>query len=362
MTNKCTLLIDGNWLLQSRVSIMMDRFNEDNPNIAKEQASQDLKELMARSINVILNRFKCIDNIIMVSDGGSWRKQIPIPKSLEDTVYKGNRSQDHKIDWNYIYKALNQLTDHTKNIGITTSNSINIEGDDWIWYWSRRLNSEGVHCVIWSSDNDLKQLTQVEDNGSFTVWYNDRNGLWLPEALNNEINTDDDMMNFFMKPERYSSVLEALKNGSKEVHYINPEAIALSKIICGDSGDNIKSVFRYVKNGRTYRVTEKEWDKLAKLYNINTVDDLHSKMNQMANAICILEKYKDANPIKEDIIEMIQYNTKLVYLNESVIPETISMVMNQQEYKQYDVPYIRSNFRVLLDNNEDYIKNLFEGI
>lgn len=362
MTNKCTLLIDGNWLLQSRVSVMMDKFRKDNPNIAKEQASQDLKELMARSINVVLNRFSSIDNIIMISDGGSWRKQLPIPKSLQDTIYKGNRSQDSDTDWNYIYKALNQITSHTRKLGITTSNHSNIEGDDWIWYWSRRLNAQGTHCIIWSSDNDLKQLVQVDGSGAFTAWYNDRNGLWLPDSLKNEISTEDDIMDFFMKPEYHSPILESLKKGSKEVNYIFPQSIALSKIICGDSGDNIKSVFRYVKNGRTYRVTEKDWNGLAKLYNINTVDDLHTNINQMANAICFLGKYKDANPNKEEIIEMIKYNTKLVYLNESVIPETTIMVMNQQEYHTYDIPYIRSNFRILLDNNDDMIKNLFEGI
>ena len=47
-----------------------------------------------------------------------------------------------------------------KKQGIVVSNHSSIEGDDWIWYWSRRLNEEGTSCIIWSSDNDLKQLVQ----------------------------------------------------------------------------------------------------------------------------------------------------------------------------------------------------------
>ena len=72
------------------------------------------------------------------------------------------------------------------------------------------------------------------------------------------------------------------------------------------------------------------------------------------------KKYKQYKPNISDIEEMIDYNIKLVWLHESVIPETITMFMNQQEYKQYDINYIKSNFKVLLDEN-DFIKNLFEG-
>ena len=101
--NNCTLLIDGNWLLLSRFSVINKGFDKKNPDYMKEQASLDLQDLLARSINVILNRFPIIDNMIFISDGGSWRKQLPIPKSLNDITYKGNRTTDVEMDWHYIY-------------------------------------------------------------------------------------------------------------------------------------------------------------------------------------------------------------------------------------------------------------------
>ena len=58
---------------------------------------------------------------------------------------------------------------------------------------------------------------------------------------------------------------------------------------------------------------------------------------------------------------MIAYNTKLVWLNESTIPDTIIQFMNQQEYKRFDVGYLRSNYKVLVKENDD-IQNLFESI
>ena len=135
--NNCTLLIDGNWLLLSRFSVINKGFDKNNPDYMKEQASLDLQDLLARSINVILNRFPIIDNMIFISDGGSWRKQLPVPKSLNDITYKGNRSTDVEMDWHYIYGALNKVFKHCKELGVTCSQYSNIEGDDWLWYWSR---------------------------------------------------------------------------------------------------------------------------------------------------------------------------------------------------------------------------------
>ena len=247
--NKCTLLIDFNWLTISRFSVMMDKFEKNNPESVIESAKQELKETMARSINVILNRFSSIDNIVIAADGGSWRKSLPIPKSLKDITYKGNRKQAIEYDWNSIFGAANELLNNCKEIGLTCTQFNNIEGDDWIWYWSRRLNADGVHCIIWSIDNDLKQLVQKDHNtGAFTVWYNDKNGLWIDSEMKEpELNDLD----FFMNPIYESPILESLKQHSKStVNYIYPSDVILSKIICGDSGDNIKSVFRYEKNGR----------------------------------------------------------------------------------------------------------------
>lgn len=358
--NKCTLLIDGNWILQSRVSVLFDKFEIQNPLPVKQAAADELKEMIARSIHLILNRFQCIDNIILVSDGGSWRKQLPIPNSISTNVYKGNRQSDKEYDWNLIFKTFNNFVKHCKDIGITCTQYFNIEGDDWIWYWSRRLNSQGIHCIIWSVDNDLKQLVQKEnETGAWTVWYNDKNGLWINDVLKEQEVSDID---FFMTPPQYHSViLENLKNHSKgTVNYINPDDIILSKIICGDSGDNIKSVFRYMKNGRTYRVSEKEWSKISKEYNISSIDRLLNYIPETASAIANHKKYKNFKPSISDIEEMINYNIKLVWLNENVIPDTLVAAMNQQEYKQYDISYIKSNFKVLLDtNDEDYVKQLF---
>ena len=64
MTNKSklTLVIDGNWLLMSRLAVMNGRY----PNI--DELLRELKLLMVRSTNLVLKTFPLIDNIIFNDD------------------------------------------------------------------------------------------------------------------------------------------------------------------------------------------------------------------------------------------------------------------------------------------------------
>lgn len=355
--NNCTLLIDGNWLLISRFSVINGGFDKTLDECVKEHSQNELQELMAKSINVVLNRFPIIDNIILVTDGGSWRKQLPIPKSLENITYKGNRSQDKELDWKYIYGALNNLSDQCKELGITVSNHSSIEGDDWLWYWSRRLNSEGTSCIIWSSDNDLKQLVQTNDNTAFTAWYNERNGMWFDESQNDEIK---DEIEFFMQPMKVKSpLLEDLKTNSRTNSYINPDHIIMEKIICGDAGDNIKSVVKVVKGSRTYKVSIKMWNDIRKSLNINHLEEFLVHRDKVVSEIKSNKKFSDSD--SKDILDMIDYNLKLVWLHEDVIPETIVMYMNQCEYKVIDILYIKSNYKVMCKKNDE-VEKIFDSL
>lgn len=356
--NKLTLLIDGNWLLISRASVLMNSFKKDLPLGAKQQSQEELADLLAKSICTILSRIPSIDNIILMADGGSWRKQLLVPKFIEGTLYKGNRTVDNDIEWSYIYNALNGLIEKAREEGITVSQYNNIEGDDWAWYWSRRLNSDGINCLIWSSDNDLKQLIQIDESTkAFTAWYNDKNGIWMP----NSIKESDDEMDFFMNATYYSPILESLKNKISKQNYINPDDVVMSKIICGDAGDNILPVMRYQKNSRNYRITEKDWTDIKENFVLNNIEDFLDHRKGIALLIATHKKFKPYKPDIFELEEMFDYNTKLVWLNEKVIPDTIIQFMNQQEYKKFDVGYLRSNYKVLVKENDD-IQNLFNSI
>ena len=58
---------------------------------------------------------------------------------------------------------------------------------------------------------------------------------------------------------------------------------------------------------------------------------------------------------------MIDYNTKLVWLNEAVIPDTIIQAMNQVEYKIYDISFIKNNY-LILTKQDNKIEDIFDGV
>lgn len=361
--NKLTLIIDGNWLLRSRASAMLNKFDKSLPDEYISNSGKDFQDLMAKSINIVINRFKDIDNIVIVADGGSWRKQITQPSIIKNITYKGNRTTEDNINWNAIYDNFKQFTDNCVKLGITCSWQYNIEGDDWIWYWSRYLNSTGTHCMIWSSDNDLKQLVQIDKNTrAFTCWYNDKNGLWLPDILDN---TEVDDIDFFMTPQYSSSVLENVKSKIyKNIHYIDPQTIILDKIICGDSGDNIQPVLSVIKNGRKFSITSKMFNEIKENLNIRNVDDVKNNIQNLSKSIIGIKKLSNSQTTEQNLIDMINYNTIMVWLDESTIPQSIQQNMIQQEYNNFNVEIIRSNYKLLSQNKDsiNYMEQIFDNI
>lgn len=359
--NKLTLLIDGNWLMMSRMPLFIKDFDTTQREEVRQQASTKLEMQMAKSIGVILNRFKNIDNMILIADGGSWRKKLAIPQILaaESTTYKGNRQQAIELDWSYIYKSFNNIFNRCNSMNITCSQYLDCEGDDLIWYWSRRLNSQGVNCIIWSSDNDLKQLVQYDnDNNTFTAWYNDKNGMYFSDNMQEP---DLDPLDFFMAPPKRSMpVFESLISNSVKVSYVNPFDIVIDKIFQGDLGDNIKPIVRYNKNGRRYKLTKKEFNEIIRKFDITSISNLKKHQPDICNYI--VDKFKKYNINYQDVDDMISYNINLVWLDECVIPETIVTSMNQAEYKNLqDIDYIRSNCKVLL-NTDRTVEDIFNSI
>lgn len=342
MPNKLTILYDGGFLLMSRLFAFEKGFAIDNTEAQKKAAANAFKETMSQTLSRVLNQFPDADNIVLMSEGGSWRKNLPIPEQLEDITYKGHREKK-PLDWTAIYRAYNEFSKNCEAAGITVSCHSAIEGDDWAWYWSRRLNAEGTSVLIWTSDCDLKQLVQVHNN-AFTAWFNDKAGLVFPESMK----WPDDPMEAMLNPPYQSPLVPRMSRG-KKVTYINPDLIAINKILCGDAGDNIKSVVRYKKNGRTYRFADSDYKKLLSEISINSMDQFLKDAGGIAYAIANNPKFKAQGATEQAVREMIDYNTQLVWLNEAVMPDTVTSAMVQVDYKVFDVNELRRNNTMLTD-------------
>ena len=371
MQNKLTLVVDGNWLLMSRYFMKRDTFRMDLSDSVKENSSHQLADLMAQSISVILRQFRgSITNIIFVSDNRSWRKDYPMPLCIETTdTYKGTRKNDETYDWKYIYKSISILSNNLKSIGITTSNVYGVEGDDWCWWWSRKLNSEGTNVILWTSDEDVKQLIQEdEDTGAFTAWYERSKGLVLNSSMKpKKFDDEDDELGSFMAP--IMPVNNIIKSLSKTtpISYVNPINIINKKIYIGDQGDNILPIFTYSKKSKIYKATQKDWSKLINFDNPGYIEkDWSDKLPKLYNEIYKIKTKGDEQNITtcDDFVEHAVYNKKMVWLDESQIPRDVQSQMTSVEYKEispdllHDITY---NWRVMSGATSKELEDLFEG-
>ena len=323
--NKLTLLIDGNWLLMSRLSVLLSKYVDDDKLV------RDLKQLVTHSIKLVLKQFPQIDNIMMCVDGGSWRTKIDNSQILDIDgnviEYKGTREKSEDVNWDMIFNAYNELCELYKKYNINVYRELDVEGDDWIWYWSTRLNNEGTNCIIWSKDNDLKQLVNINKDKCFTVWWNKDTGIFAPEH-----STDDFNFLFNIEYDTNAKLFnDIIKN--QPVTQINKNEIVLDKIIRGDKSDNIAPIIiRKPKtpSSKIYRISSKDIDFDL---NYNNDEDVVNFITEIFNS----KKYH--NKIYEnsvnDIYKHFLYNKQLVYLDESSYPEYILDLFNQ--YKDYNV-------------------------
>ncbi len=335
--SKTTLVVDGNWLLISRQFVMRDIFEKTLPKEVLEQSSYKLADMMCQSISTTLRLFRgLITNVVLVADNKSWRRDIPKPSCIKEIEYKGNREFEGGTDWNYVWKAMDILIDRLNTAGITTCRLHGIEGDDWCWWWSRKLNAQGVNVITWTSDNDVKQLIQKDPStGAWTGWYEKSKGLFLNESCQ-QVRPDDDL-DAFMTP-----IIQPTANDFGKVvniTYYNPSKIVNEKIFIGDAGDNVLPTFTYSKGGKTYKMTLKDLTGLIDIdvrsYNDS---DWEKTINYIYKNILLKKKssLKNSTNIttEKEFTEHTIYNRQMVWINEKMIPDYIQEQMSQIEYKQ----------------------------
>lgn len=313
---------------------------------------------LSQSISVVLNKFNgIVDNIILVGDNNSWRKKIKIPDFLDSVTYKGNRNFDKEIDFGLIFGTLNKLIENAKHEGITISKYDDIEGDDWAWYWSNKLLSDGINSIIWTTDNDIKQLIKY-DNGHWIAWYNSKE-LFFHSDMDKKI----DDLDFFMNiKEDFGPLYKSIVISKRfRVLYKNPDIIVMEKIICGDSGDNIFPIFtRKSTSGRSMRYTEKDLHKVLNKHNITKLSDFFNNFDIIYKDVENNGKFKNLN--KENCKQHFAYNTKLVWLNESQIPSILQEKMILSNYKEYDISNIKNNYKILSKPSDEEMENLFNTL
>lgn len=320
MKSKCTLIVDGNWLLMNKLHVggIKNFFDMKNSKAEKEEGTQLLVESLAQSISYTLRKFTgVVDNIIFVQDGGSWRKSIDPPIQLGDADYKGTRTKSTTVDWKYIFAAADKLSDNLGGVGIQVSQTYDIEGDDWAYYWSEKLLLKSTNVIIWTIDNDLKQLVKMRD-GNFVAWFQNKQGLFLSSEFDTSEVDDLDM---FMRVDVINSTLELLKSKfvPTQINYIEPWKIVIEKIIAGDSGDNILPIYNWKIGNKNHRVTPKRVYEMIDILKLRSVEDLIDGWDKVNDYFLKLLSKKQLL-FKDKITDHFQHNLQMVWLNELAYP------------------------------------------
>lgn len=343
--SKLTLLVDGNWLLMSRLSVIQNRYLDDY------ELCHNLQLMMIRSINIVLKQFPIIDNIIFCADGGSWRNKIEIPIFLqnEDIEYKGTRVRSEDVNWDLLFSTYDDFVSLLNTSGITSCRENGIEGDDWCYHWSNLLNSEGTNCIIWSKDKDLTQLVKIDKNKCFTVWWNKDSGLITS-------NTNEEEMDFLFNHEYNinETLFNTLCSKSSSVTKINPNEIIIDKILKGDASDNIIPIaLRNSKNkesDKKFRISSKDID-----YSLN-IDNTLEVYNYFNNLLSNKNYLNRVSQSIDEIIEHFNYNKKLIKLCEDSYPNEIKKIFNN--YKEYNI----SNDITIAEQTINMTSNKIQGI
>ena len=99
------------------------------------------------------------------------------------------------------------------------------------------------------------------------------------------------------------------------------------------------------KNGKSYRITERNWDRYREEKNINTLSEFFEQKDMIIEDMIRL---KDPSLKVGDVYPRFDYNKRLVWLDESNYPpEVLVQMESDSEYRQFDIDYVLDNYKTM---------------
>ena len=328
-----TLIIDGhNFFFRSLWSV----FKQKDNKILDSQKDKDTfeKKLMVEFCQLMKNLNPIVNDVVFVKDSHSWRKDL-----LLQQEYKGNRkkSQDN-INMVNFAESINNFTDTIVSMGVKVSQVDRCEGDDLISIWSDYLFEKGKSSLILSTDKDLTQLVKCVNDVHIIQYSPISNKLYVSaetqenvEECRKKVITEE---NIFGEQFAISVESDAFEKffDSTEVEIVNPEFVRFTKIVGGDTSDNIFPVYYKKGDGETrskgigaktvVKIYNAFKEKLGCEFDYHIYND-NDAMILLSNTIYDVAKIKDEEFTRKMLIENIKTNVSLVSLTKESIPEDL---------------------------------------
>lgn len=339
------VLVDGNNFFIKNLFAYKSGMRKSERLFEKEEQIIEYSHVLSNSLFNLVERFDGVVGLILCFDNKTWRKKYY-------SEYKAHREYDDAVDWNAYFRFLEDYLDKITSIhNIKVSKIETSEADDLLYLWSKKLNNAGNDCIIISEDKDLHQLVRNTPSGNFTIIYN--NSYKTPKIYkhpDSDLSEDAQEIDIFNASDILSNSRIILKWMLKEVDSIediNLEEFVVKKILIGDDGDNVPSVWTWTDGkGKNKRITPSVADKIIKnFFTINEkpmyylYNDFEFFKSSLADSIKFVTSLKlDIEELKKNI----ERNTYLMCLHHKFMPKELLKEF-QNEFEESISPKIQKD-------------------
>jgi 5'-3' exonuclease len=316
-------------------------------------SQRETDELMRKITTDITFLVRLINpsRIIIAKDDRSWRKNINIE---ENEGYKGTRKSAEHINWDNVYRVLDEFLEIAENNGFIVTSIPTAEADDIIALWrDELLFNKGQHVIMVSGDEDIRQLVaSYITNDKKKVWAcvfnpfkqgkNAARKLYVwPKHFNEWLNKTEEAdiwnMNAAIDVDK-GDFRRIVETDDVRVEELYGSEIATRKIFCGDDGDNIPAIYTWIskeKDGtpkidpktgepKVVRLTNAPYEKIIESLKTspNELIDHYDLMERKAKILQGIRKVAKHEPAF-DIEQRLKRQIKLVVLDKNQFPEEI---------------------------------------
>jgi 5'-3' exonuclease len=336
------ILVDGNYIFHKTFGIFGGYGNVDPGKVLKDKSEQSA---FIRKVSTDLcSSLKMIPQggrLVFTADSRSWRKDVEI----EDGGYKSGRVKDENVDWSIFFDLMQSFGSHLEKMGFIFSKVEGAEGDDLLMYWSDYFNARDENCIIITGDKDLHQLAKVSTGAWTAIWNNNskKNMISVPNGWKETWLEKNDSVNIFNMASTISPEKERFKDFLKKVQIedILSKPFIFNKILIGDKGDSVPSVWSDEQNGKAVNFTqrkadvvyaafiESEWcdEPFSTLINSSKSDEF---LNWLSGLVIRTSKGVDSTENRNKVKLNILRNFKLMWLDSSMIPEFVANGCNDE--------------------------------
>ena len=347
------IIIDGNAFLNVSASIVKNILSKDkrvgdkyyvsdllnDDKFLLKQVSKDtFRKFSINYLGSILAPFKeNISSVFFVFDSKSWRKKY-IRDHVEahgdgDFSYKGQRQYDDKMYLFFEYFQTEILNVISEDYGIVVSRIPGAEGDDLIAYICENLKED---ICIWSVDKDLTQL--LENNSRKVILMTPKQmtkykKIYTTEDFCETKETEVDLFNFDIESIDNSAILNIINDLTQKDYQhltLDPTLEVVTKILAGDSSDNIPRIHPKMTASKVSKTIEKiresfQWNDIMQM--IDSGDS--GLFNLILEVTFDLLKIKDPDE-RQATENNLKRNRKIIRLNTKVFPSDLLELITER--------------------------------